>query len=161
MPLADWFALHYYGPHCVSAVGTTDASSAAAAAGGVVLTSDAVGSTTSSGASANLTDGRRGEAVGIATSSGVLATGGARLRGGAVGKVSELTQGDVVGAISNLPIEGGLTLPEVLRLLLCVAAGDATGLDGTPAFKSLDGSKTRVGGTISGPTRTITTRDAT
>ena len=57
------------------------------------------------------------------------------------------------------PVEGTLSLKQAIRLLLAHAAGNATGLDSNPAFKSLDGSKTRVAGTISGGTRTITTRD--
>lgn len=75
--------------------------------------------------------------------------------------VSELSQDDVTGAVLEAPIEGDLTLKQALRILLAHAAGDATGLDGNPAFKSLDGSKTRVGGTIASGTRTITTLDGT
>lgn len=67
--------------------------------------------------------------------------------------------GDIAQATIQATIEGGLSLAEVLRLLLAVAAGDATGLDGTPAFKSVDGSKTRVEGTRLGGTRNITIKD--
>lgn len=75
--------------------------------------------------------------------------------------VSELSQDDVTGAVLEAPIEGDLTLKQALRILLAHAAGDATGLDSNPAFKSLDGSKTRVGGTIASGNRTITTLDGT
>lgn len=75
--------------------------------------------------------------------------------------VSGLSADDVTGAVLEAPIEGSLSLKHAIRLLLAHAAGDATGLDGNPAFKSLDGSKTRVAGTISGGTRTITAVDAT
>ena len=59
-------------------------------------------------------------------------------------------------------IENGLTAEQILRLLAAAVAGDATGLDGAShVFKSLDGTKTRIAGTLSGGDRTITTRDAT
>ena len=94
---------------------------------------------------------------------GVLHLAGARkdIRTGMEVFVSELSQDDVTGAVLEAPIEGDLTLKQALRILLAHAAGDATGLDGNPAFKSLDGSKTRVGGTIASGTRTITTLDGT
>jgi hypothetical protein len=84
-----------------------------------------------------------------------------RLRAFARIKVNELSQDDVTGAVLEARIEGTLTLKQALRLLLAVAQGDGTNLDTNPAFKSLDGSKTRVAGTRSGGTRTITTRDPT
>lgn len=84
-----------------------------------------------------------------------------RKRAGMSVLVSALSQDDVTGAVLESVVEGTLTLRQALRLLLAHAAGDATGLDGNPAFKSLDGSKTRVAGTISGGSRTITARDGT
>lgn len=57
-------------------------------------------------------------------------------------------------------IESGLTAAEVLRLIAAAMQGDATGLDsGSIAFKSIDGTKTRVAGSIAAGVRTITTRD--
>ena len=57
-------------------------------------------------------------------------------------------------------IESGLTAAEVLRLIAAAMQGDATGLDtGAIAFKSLDGTKTRVAGSIAAGVRTITARD--
>jgi len=82
-----------------------------------------------------------------------------RVRAGLEVLVSALSSDDVTGAVLEAPVEGSLSLKQAIRLLLAHAAGNATGLDGNPAFKSLDGSKTRVAGTISGGTRTITTRD--
>lgn len=76
-------------------------------------------------------------------------------------KVNELSQDDVVGAVQQMRVEGDTTLVEALRLILAVLQGDATGLDGNPTFKSLDGSKTRIAGTIVDGARTVTTRDAT
>lgn len=57
-------------------------------------------------------------------------------------------------------IESGFTAAEVLRILMAVAAGDATGMDGSAVFKSIDGTKDRVTATISGDDRTVTDRDA-
>lgn len=84
-----------------------------------------------------------------------------RVRGGLRVTVSALSQDDVTGALLEAPIEGSLTLKQAIRLLLAKAAGDATNLNGNPAFLSMDGSKTRLAGTVSGGTRTITTRDGT
>ena len=57
-------------------------------------------------------------------------------------------------------LESGLSAQAILRLLAAVAVGDASGLDGSPlAFRSLDGTKTRVEGTLTGGTRTVTKRD--
>jgi hypothetical protein len=59
-------------------------------------------------------------------------------------------------------IEGGLSVRDVLRLVLAVTAGDATGLEGaTMKFKSLDGTKDRVEATYSSGARDVTTRDPT
>lgn len=80
----------------------------------------------------------------------------ARLDAGAQPSAFDIAQ-ETMGQI----VESGVSLKEVLRLLLAVAAGDATGLDTDPAFKSADGNKTRVAGTRSGGTRTITIRDGT
>lgn len=81
------------------------------------------------------------------------------LRAGLQVLVSELSADDVTGAVLESFVEGTLTLKQAIRLLLAQAAGDATGLDGNPAFKSLDGSTTRLAGTVSAGTRTITTRN--
>lgn len=49
---------------------------------------------------------------------------------------------------------------DVLRLVLAVTAGDATGLEGaTMKFKSLDGTKDRVEATYAAGDRTVTARD--
>lgn len=59
-------------------------------------------------------------------------------------------------------IEGGLSVRDVLRLVLAVTAGDATGLEGSNmVFKSLDGTKNRVEATYSSGARDVTTRDPT
>jgi hypothetical protein len=59
-------------------------------------------------------------------------------------------------------IESGLTAAEVLRLIAAALAGDAEGLEnGSPVFKSLDGTKDRITGTYSGGVRTVTALDGT
>lgn len=71
---------------------------------------------------------------------------------------SNVTENDFVKFVFN-----GVAMPSYGATLQLNfhTAGNATGLDGNPAFKSMDGSKTRVAGTISGGTRTITAVDAT
>lgn len=59
-------------------------------------------------------------------------------------------------------IESGYTAAEIMRLIVAVLAGNATGLnDAMTAFKSLDGTKDRVNATINNGDRTVTSRDAT
>ena len=45
-------------------------------------------------------------------------------------------------------IESGYTAAQILRLLASFAAGDTTGNPTAPAFKSLDGTKTRLSGAV-------------
>jgi hypothetical protein len=72
-------------------------------------------------------------------------------------------QGLTVTGITNSVwakiIEAGFTAEEILRLLAAHAAGNALTLETNPEFYSLDGSKTRIAGTVAAGTRTITTRD--
>lgn len=66
---------------------------------------------------------------------------------------------NAAAAIAAL-IEGGLTLRDVLRIVLSVTAGDATGLEGASmTFKSIDGTKNRVEATYAAGDRTVTGRD--
>lgn len=59
-------------------------------------------------------------------------------------------------------IEGGLTLQDVLRIVLAVTSGDATGLEGSSmAFKSVDGTKDRVLATYAAGARNVTALDPT
>lgn len=83
----------------------------------------------------------------------------ARVRPALIVRVNELSQDDVTGAVLEAPIEGDLNLRQIMRLLLAYVAGDATGLDTNPVFKAQDGSTTRLAGTVSSGTRTVTTRD--
>jgi hypothetical protein len=59
-------------------------------------------------------------------------------------------------------VEGTLTVKDVLRLLLAVNAGDATGLEGgTMTFKAQDGTTTRVQASYTTGTRNVTTVNPT
>jgi hypothetical protein len=161
MPLASTAALQWYGPACAAMVadpgmGTLDQATPrqdirAAVAG--------LGS-----GDAPLLRPYRGRYFALnVLASGLLhlAVPHQRKRAGLEVLVSALSQDDVTGAVLESVVEGTLTVRQALRLLLAQAAGNATGLDGNPQFKSLDGSKTRVGGTLSGGSRTITVRDGT
>ena len=68
---------------------------------------------------------------------------------------------EIRDSILDVVIENGLTLRECIRLANAVLFGASTGMNTAPVFKSLDGSKNRVVGTISGETRTISSRDGT
>lgn len=80
---------------------------------------------------------------------------------GDISPFTELSPESLAANVLNAVVEGEVTLAQVLRILLAHASGDATGLDSDPAFKSRDGATTRIAGTISGGTRTITTFDPT
>ncbi len=159
MPLAPLFALHWYGPACAAMV-------APPGVGDVVLATPvqsirAAVTAVGTGDAPLLRPYRMRNAAVQAQGTGdaPLLRPVKRVRAGLRVTVSELSQDDVAGAVLESPIEGTLTLKQALRILLAQAARDATGLAGSPAFQSLDGSKTRVAGTISGGTRTITTLD--
>lgn len=158
MPLASLYSLHWYGPGLGAAVDTASPTASATIKGRGALRAV---HTTSPTASARINTGRAIAAVHTAAPTAYAHPSG-RGRMSAVGRVNQLTQDDVTGAVLESKIEGDLTLKQALRLLLAMAAGDATGLEGaTPAFKSLDGSKTRLAASYSGGNRTITTRDGT
>lgn len=57
-------------------------------------------------------------------------------------------------------IDSGLTAAEVMRLIVSVTAGNATGLEnGLPIFQSIDGTKDRITATYSGGARIVTALD--
>lgn len=159
MPLASLAALQWYGPACAALVadpGVGDMPNATP-----VQTVRAAVAALGTGDAPLLRPYRMRDAGCSGDGLGVLhaARPVQRVRAGLEVLVSALSSDDVTGAVLEAPVEGDLNLKQAIRLLLAHAAGNATGLDGNPAFKSLDGSKTRVAGTISGGTRTITTRD--
>ena len=161
MPLASTFGLQWYGPAAAAMV--------VADAQGVVETAMPMryisGAATVDGlGDAPLLRPFRGrQAASVMLGEGVLleALPTKFMRVGMTVSVNQLSQDDVTGAVLESPIEGGLTLRQVMRVLLAHAAGDATGLDTNPAFKSQDGTKDRLAGTVSGGNRTITTLDGT
>ena len=78
----------------------------------------------------------------------------------ATGGSSGPTAAQVADAVWQHLIESSLTAEQLLRLLAAQAAGDATGLDGPVAtFKSLDGTRDRIVGSVGGGARTVTLRD--
>ena len=78
---------------------------------------------------------------------------------GDISPFTELSPESLAANVLNAVVEGEVTLAQVLRILMAHAAGDATGLETSPEFMSRDGLTTRIAGTISGGTRTITTFD--
>jgi hypothetical protein len=84
-----------------------------------------------------------------------------------VGTLFDESNGGLGGALTKKEnhfvwdeiIEGSESGAGMLRISAAVAAGNAANLDGNASFQSMDGGKTRVAGTRSGGTRTITTRD--
>lgn len=149
-----------------SAIGQLIVSAVAALAGTGGLSADIAGSIS---ASADL-QGTGSLTAPLGAIAGALAdlsgTGGVSgtLRG--VGSMSSdiapatTVAADVIArAVLDAVVENNLTLADVQKLLLAVAAGDATGLDADPVFKSQDGTKERITGTLSGGTRTITSID--
>lgn len=156
--MLSWYALHWYGPGLGAAVDTVapDASATLKGQGNLRAVN-----TTAPTAYARPNEGHPIRAVHV-TAPTAYARPAGRGRIYAVGKVNELSQDDVSGAINNTVIEGELTLKEALRLLLAFAQGNATGLEsGSPVFKSMDGTKDRIVATYSNGTRTVTARDTT
>jgi hypothetical protein len=126
-----------------------------------VYATKALGGTAASTSTASLTKKALAWVAGTAASSS-SASMTPRAKGAIAGESTTATvlspQG-LADAVWSQAIEAGLTAEEIIRLLAAHAAGNATGLDANPAFKSLDGSKTRIAGTLAAGSRTITTRD--
>ena len=70
---------------------------------------------------------------------------------------------DIAQAVWSTLIEAGFTASAIMKFVGAMAAGDATGLEsGSPDFKKLsDNTQTRMSGTYSAGTRTISTKDIT
>lgn len=155
--MLHWYSLHWYGPGLGAAVDTASPAASATIKG---LGRLAAVNTTAPTASARINKGRPITAVHTTAPTAYARISG-KGRMAAVGRVNAITQDDVTGAVLEAKIEGDVTLKQALRLLLAISQGDASGLEGgSPAFKSLDGSKTRVSATYAAGTRTITARDA-
>ena len=101
----------------------------------------------------------------------IIAAGGLSFAGAATvsgpvtpgtGTLDQATIDAIALAVWQRIIDAGLTAEELLRLIVAHAAGNATGLEnGSPNFKSLDGTKNRITGTYAAGTRNVTGRDAT
>jgi hypothetical protein len=159
MPAGAFFTLAYYGPATGSLFGELPATSIVATPKGYLR-----GAVTAQGVAdapvfrpirlVNRPLSAVGEGVLLA------ATPKGKARFALTVDVNRLTQDDVTGAVLDTVIEGDLTMRQVLRLLTAYAAGNATGLTGSAVtFRSVDGSKTRIGGTVTGGNRTITVLD--
>ena len=158
MPLASWFGLHWYGEAAMAsrdAVGAGSAVADIAARARLNEVTQGVGSVPF----AKATRLRNSPVVTSGVGAMVQALPKARARPAMLVRVGQLSQDDVTGAVLEAPVEGDVSLKQALRLMLAYVAGNATGLDGNPAFKSLDGTKDRIAGTIVGGSRTVTTVD--
>ena len=161
MPLASFYSLQWFGP----GAGAMVTAGAGAVVGGVKATARA-GSVSALGAGSM----PRAKGTRLVNSPMVVSGSGtmpralpkARARAASVIRVNALSQDDVTGAVLEAPVEGGLSLKSAIRLLLAHAAGDATGLESSSiAFKSQDGTKTRISGTVTGGNRSIDSIDVT
>jgi hypothetical protein len=81
---------------------------------------------------------------------------------GSIVPYTELSPQSLADAVWQRVIETGFTAEEVVRILASVAAGDATGLEGSnPVFRDLNDTKDRITATYAGGTREVTAVDAT
>jgi hypothetical protein len=160
MPAGAFFAFHLYGP-AMGAMLSND--SIGTVAGDVSATARATGTLSGQGLVTNAKATRLRNQPCTITAQGLMtqALPKAAARVAAVIKVNELSQDDVTGAVLEAKVEGSLSLKEAIRLLLAVAAGDATGLEGSaPVFKSQDGTKNRIEATYAAGERNVTLLDA-
>lgn len=159
MPLASTAALQWYGPACAALVSEPGVGYLHEATPHQTISIGVTGVGVADAPVLRPYRGRMAAATAVGTGYLHQALPMRRVRAALEVLVSQLSQDDVTGAVLEAQVEGTLTMKEALRLLLAYAAGNATGLDGNPVFKSLDGSKTRLAGTLSAGARNITTRD--
>lgn len=148
MPLASTVALQFYGPACAALVADEALGSLHEATPHQLirpsLTVEGIGS-------AQVLRPYRGRAVAVQSTGlgSAVVQPRKNVRSGLSVFVSELSQDDVTGAVLEAPIEGTLTLKQVLRLLLSVAAGKITVTGpSTLSFRNMDDTKDRVTGTL-------------
>lgn len=118
-------------------------------------------------AAANNTPGTMGEKLNDAGSAANPWT--EALPGAYVAGTAGYILGNIPASIAAVPddvwakvIEAGFTAEEIIKILLAVAAGDATGMQGpATVFKSQDGTTNRIEATQDGDTRVINTIDVT
>lgn len=158
MPLASWSALHFYGPAAGAMVVDAPASTVA----GLNATARAVAAVTASATVPLAKPTRLVNSPLVVTASASMpqAVPKARARAGAIVRVGSLTQDDVTGAVLTAPVEGSLTMRDVLRLLLSVAVGETQILAGPVVkFSDTSGTKERVIASMTGSQRTTITLD--
>ncbi len=158
MPLASWYALQFFGTGCSSATGTaTNASPVAGLVGeGRIGAVNTIAPT----AYARISDGRRLAAVSTSTNTSPLAAIRGDGRIAAVGKVNELSQDDVTGAVLEAEVEDGMSLKKALRLLLAVAVGKTDITGSTVTFRDINDTADRVVAEMTSSERTTVTLDA-
>lgn len=76
-------------------------------------------------------------------------------------RVNQVTQTDIESAVMSATVEGGLSLREVLRVLLAVAAGKTTITGSNVAFRDQADTKARVAASMTASQRTTVTIDPT
>jgi hypothetical protein len=150
MPLASLAWLQWYGPGLGAAVESAHPPTASATLKG--LGKIAAVHTTAPTAYARPNNGRQLRAV-SSTAPTAYARVSGRGRMAAIGKVNELTQDDVTGAVLESKVEGELTLKETLRVLLAAMRGESTksslGAGNVQhVYKSHDGTKARITATV-------------
>lgn len=157
MPVAAFFFSHTYGPGLMAAVGDVVlAASADLTAEARMVAADVTAPT----AYADMHSGKEMGAVGVIVPTASAVLSGTALMA-AVGKVNEISQDDVTGAVLTAPIEGGLSLRDVLRLLLAVNAGKTTISGSSVAFRDQADTKNRVAASMTGSQRTTIAVDPT
>ncbi len=130
MPLASWAALHFYGPGCGAAIGTAGGSSPSAVLKGEGRLAS-VSTSVATSPLARMTRGLAGSSYSTAVAFSPSAVLKGRGRMGAVGRVNDLSQDDVTGAVLEAQIEPGLSLRQALRLIAAATAGRVSGAAGT------------------------------
>lgn len=159
MPLASYVWFHHYGPGMGAAVDTCTPTAEGTLKGNGRL---AAVHTTAPTAYARPNDGRQLRAVDTIAPTAYARIGG-KGRIYAVGKVNELTQDDVTGAVLESQVEDGITLKQALRLLLAISVGktdiDTSGPNPVVTFRDVNDTADRVTATMSGSERASVTLD--
>lgn len=160
MPLASWSALHWYGPGAGSMVGSGSASATALQLSG--LGSMSAYATATATGYAKATRLRNSPMYATATATTLMGPMKARANMFMHGKVNELGQDDVTGAVLDAPVEGALTLRQLVRIMSAAVAGKVSVSGNTVTFRDLNDSKDRmVSTTDSNGQRTAITVDGT
>jgi len=158
MPLASWFAHHWYGEAAMAsrdAIGTGSVDGSIAASARMAEVTQGVGSVP-------LAKPTRLVNSPVVTSGvGVMAQAlpKARARPALVVKVGELSQDDVTGAVLEAKVEGGYSVKDVLAMLAAFAAGktDITDLGGgnaTVVFRNITDTGNKITASVAGSERT-------